>query len=123
MPLPTMRLPMASTSSLEFFGLTVSFCSTGFCWPACVCSEGGVDFAGSGAGGGLCANTVPPAKVASSPSLSALPSVSFMVSPPGGLFRVYTRLLQVGPWCCRFEYDVLLWEEVSFFLHRLEARS
>src|ERR1700687_5553242 len=80
MPLPTLRLPMASTSSLEFLGLTVSFCWTGVCCPAWVCSEVGCVLAGSGVGGGLCASTVPPAKVARSPSLSALPRVSFMVS-------------------------------------------
>src|SRR5437870_10497766 len=41
-PLPTLRLPMASTSSLEFLGVTVSFCGTG-CEPVCcwVCAGTG----------------------------------------------------------------------------------
>ena len=46
MPLPGFRLPMASTSSLEFFGLTLSCCWTGCCWLGWVCSEGGATLAG-----------------------------------------------------------------------------
>src|SRR5450755_8703 len=58
MPLPTLRLPMASTSSLVFFGLTESCCWTGFSCAFCCCSEGGATLAGSDVGGGLCAKTV-----------------------------------------------------------------
>src|SRR5260370_35489338 len=54
MHLPTLRLPIASTSSLEFLGVTVSFCWTGWdpvcCWVCCWAGGGGV-FAGSWLGG------------------------------------------------------------------------
>src|SRR5262245_30968216 len=49
---------MASTSSLEFFGLTLSCCWTGFSWLFWVCSEGGAILVGSCVGGGLCAKAV-----------------------------------------------------------------
>src|SRR5579863_3917611 len=48
MPLPTLRLPMASTSSLEFLGVTVSGEAMGACWPGC-----GLVLSGGG-GGGCC---------------------------------------------------------------------
>src|ERR1700747_1566919 len=114
MPLPTLRFPMASTSSLEFFGLTVSCCCTGLSCEACGFSDAGVVFAGSGAGGGLCANTVPAAKVASTPNRSALPRIAFMVST----FQSPVRL-EYTPADCRWElvvlhlYDVVLLEKVS----------
>src|SRR6185436_17049154 len=57
-PLPTLRFPTASTSSLVFFGLTVSCCWTGFSWLFWVCSEGGGTFVGSCVGGGLCAQAL-----------------------------------------------------------------
>src|SRR6266852_7252507 len=98
---------MASTSSLEFLGLTVSCCCTGLPCEACGFSDCGCVFAGSGAGGGLCANTVPHAKVARSPSLSALPRVTFMVSASRFDCLKYTpacRSLAAEFYRC--EYDV-----------------
>src|SRR5260370_39428433 len=50
---------MASTSSLEFLGCTVSCCSTSCCCTFCTCPDWGCTFAGSGVGGGLCARAVP----------------------------------------------------------------
>jgi hypothetical protein len=44
---------------LEFFGWTVSCCSTGCCSLSCNCPDEPSAFGGSGAGGGLCARAVP----------------------------------------------------------------
>src|SRR6266849_7385213 len=90
MPLPTLRLPMASTSSLEFLGLTVSFCSIGFCCPAWVCSEAGRVLAGSGVGGGLWAQAVPVASPPKSANLSVCRRMSFMSPPPACAYPQYT---------------------------------
>src|ERR1700686_2317847 len=105
---------MASTSSLEFFGLTLSCCWIGLSCEACGFSDCGCDFAGSGAGGGLCANTVPPAKVARIPNRSALPRVMFMmVLLSAGLLRVYTHYRGDGAWFRPCNYDVMPSRKVS----------
>src|SRR5882762_11167785 len=57
MPLPTLRLPIASTSSLEFFGWTVLDWSGGVSAAAAGCgvaAGAGVVLSGAGGGGGGC---------------------------------------------------------------------
>src|SRR5260370_8405051 len=69
---------MASTSSLEFLGCTVSCCWTGCCCPFCGCSDRSCAFVGSGAGGGLCARAVPSVNVPRSADLMIRRRISCM---------------------------------------------
>jgi len=94
MPLPTLRLPMASTSSLEFFGLTVSFCSTGFCWPACVCSEGGSTLRGRGPAVGFALIRFHPPRW--QVALASALCLAFL-----SWYRLPVACLEYTPACCR----------------------
>src|SRR5258707_2712244 len=69
---------MASTSSLEFLGCTVSRCSTGCCCAFCDCPDRSCAFVGSGAGGGLCARAVPSVNVPRSADLMIRRRISCM---------------------------------------------
>src|SRR5579871_261570 len=82
MPLPTLRFPIASTSSLLFLGSTVSFCWTGVSCDFCVPSEGGGALEGSEVGGGLCAQATLAASAVKAASLEACRRIDCIVPPP-----------------------------------------
>src|SRR5713226_5512414 len=73
---------MASTSSLEFLGCTVSCCSTGCCCTFCDCPDRSSAFAGSGVGGGLCARALTTVNAPRSADLIIRRRISCMHPPP-----------------------------------------
>src|SRR5882762_552599 len=129
MPLPTLRLPMASTSSLEFLGLTVSCCWTG--WEVvgcCVCGLAvGCSLAGSSGGSGLCG------RAKAGAAARALINVSFRacrrtdcISCTSAYPRVYTPKAPGRHLQCSIHYDDRRGGKVSYSQERraiLESRQ
>src|SRR5882672_1041054 len=125
MPLPTLRLPMASTSYLEFLGFTVSCCWTGWeaagCWVfgcAVGCSLAG-SFGGSLGGSWLCG------RAKAGATARALTKVNFRacrridcISCTSAYPRVYTSKPPGRHLQCFTHYDVRRAGKVSYSRER-----
>src|SRR5215470_4886779 len=71
---------MASTSSLEFRGCTVSCCLTGCCCSCGDCADRSSGFTASGVGGGLCAKALAIVNPPSSAALVVRPRIPCIAS-------------------------------------------